>query len=219
MERRKRAVPLPPISDQRTMDLTIPNRILTRRLHIRPHTVEDADGFVEFLTDDIATRYLTFEPEQRTAKSARELLDFIITSYDAETPVFALAITERSNKAYLGSCGLSPVADKENAVECYFSLLPRYWGWGYATESMEALLYYAFVELKLDEVVANIMGGHEGAYSVAENAGMTDKGPVQYRDMPDAEHFAITKEEYLARAERMHLNNDGEDEHENETEI
>ncbi len=187
-----------------SMKLTIPSGILTRRLHIRPHNEDDADGFVEFMTDDAATRFLNFEPEQRTAKGARELLDFIIASYDTEAPVFALAITERSNQAYLGSCGLSPLADEENTVECYFSLLPGYWGWGYATESIEALLYYAFVEMEITRVVANIPDGNQSAFSVAENAGMKDDGTVQFPNQPETVRFAITKEEYFALTERMH---------------
>jgi len=185
------------------MKLTIPSGILTKRLALRPHTIDDADGFVEFLTDDVATRFIPVEPEQRSATGARELLDFIIDSYDTEVPVFALAITERSNRAYLGSCGLSPVADEENTVECYFSLLPQYWGWGYATEALEALLYFAFMELKLGKVVANIDAQHESAFETAEGVGMTDHGTAQYRDLPEVRHYAITRDEYLARAERM----------------
>ena len=184
--------------------LTIPNGILTRRLYIRPHNEGDVDGFVEFMTDDVATRFLNFDPGQRTAKGARELLGFIIASYETETPVFALAITERSNKTYMGSCGLSPLADEKNAVECYFSLLPSYWGWGYATESIEALLYYAFVELEINRVVANIPDGNQSAFSVAESAGMKDAGTVEFPNRDQAVRFAITKTEYFALTERMH---------------
>ena len=187
-----------------SVKLTIPNSILTRRLHIRPHNENDIDGFVEFMTDDVATRFLNFDPGQRTAKGARELLGFIIASYETEAPVFALAITERSNQAYLGSCGLSPLAGEKNAVECYFSLLPGYWGWGYATESIEALLYYAFVELDINRVVANIPDGNQSAFSVAESAGMKDAGTIELPNQAEAVQFAITKAEYFARTERMY---------------
>ncbi len=185
------------MSEEEEMKLTLPKGIVTKRLNLRPHTTDDYDAFVEFMTDDVATRFLNFEPEQRTADGAKELLDFIIASYATENPVFALAITERENGAYLGACGLSPLADDEG-VECYFWLLPRYWGWGYATESIRAMLYFAFVELGLKKVVTNIARDNAGAKQVAENAGMSDEGPVAPRELPPGERFAMTNTEYAS---------------------
>jgi len=192
------------------MKLEIPTGIMTRRLLVRPHTLEDADGFVEFMTDDVATRFLTFDPEQRTAKGARDLLEFVIRSYGTDHPVFALAITERSNEAYLGSCGLSPLADEENAVEVYFSLLPRYWGWGYAAEAIETMLYYAFVESGAEKVVANMSSEHKSAAKVAMGAGLEDEGKVECQGIPDCVRYSITSDAYRQRAQRMRRDdNDG----------
>ena len=178
------------------MKLTIPDGIMTRRLHLRPHTLDDFDEFVEFMTDDVATRFLNFDAEQRTLDGARELLAYVVQSYETDQPVFALAITERSNNAYLGSCGLSALADDPEGVECYFWLLPRYWGWGYATEAMRALLYFAFVELGIARVVTNVPKANDRAYKVAENAGMTDEGQVDLESMPTGKRFTMTNEEY-----------------------
>lgn len=176
-------------------ELKIPKRILTKRLNIRPHTVDDADDFVEFMTDDVATRFLNFEPEQRTANGAKGLLDYVIASYGTEAPVFALAITERSNGAYLGSCGLSVLAD-EDGVECYFWLLPKYWGWGYATEAIRALLYFAFVEMGVEKVVSNIPRENKGGVEVAEGSGMSHDGPAKIKHMPTGERYVMTSEQY-----------------------
>jgi RimJ/RimL family protein N-acetyltransferase len=193
-----------------SMKLEIPKGIMTRRLLVRPHTVEDGDGFVEFMTDDVATRFLTFDPEQRTAKGARDLLDFVIASYDTEHPVFALAITERSNDAYLGSCGLSPLADEQDAVEVYFSLLPRYWGWGYDSEAIETMLYYAFVEVGAEKVVANIASDHKSAAKVAMGAGLENQGKVECQGIPDCVRYSISSEAYQQREQRMRRDdNDG----------
>jgi len=178
------------------MKLEIPEGILTRRLLIRPHTMDDFDEFAEFMTDDAATLHLNFEAEQKTLDGARGLLEYVVQSYESEEPVFALAITERSNKAYLGSCGLSPLADDPEGVECYFWLLPRYWGWGYATEAMRALLYYAFVEMGIARVVTSVPKENERARRVAEGAGMVDVGSAGEESEPASERFSITNEQY-----------------------
>jgi ribosomal-protein-alanine N-acetyltransferase len=148
------------------------------------------------MTDEEATLHLNFDKEQKTPEGARELLEYVVESYETTQPVFALAITERSNKAYLGSCGLSPLADDPEGVECYFWLLPRYWGWGYATEAMRALLYFAFVEMGIARVVTNVPKENERARRVAENAGMVDIGPAEAENRPASERFSITNEQY-----------------------
>jgi ribosomal-protein-alanine N-acetyltransferase len=175
--------------------MKLPPVIETARLIIRRHLPEDAESFVEFMTDEDATRFLDFEPEQKTPAGARGLLDYVISTYSTEDPVFALAIVDKATGAFMGSCGLSRLADQPG-VECYYSLLPRYWGWGFATEAGLAMLYYAFEELGLATVVAHVSAKHSKAWSVARNMGMTDKGPCDYKGMPDCHRFEITREEW-----------------------
>lgn len=172
--------------------MNLPPVIETARLIIRRHTSDDADAFVEFMTDTEATRFLDFEPEQKTPGGARELLDYIIASYETDDPVFALAIIDKETGAFMGSCGLSRLTDQDG-VECFYSLLPRYWGWGFATEAALAMLFYAFEQLNLDKVVAHMSAENTRAWSVARNIGMTDMGPCEYKGMPDCRRFEITQ--------------------------
>ncbi len=175
--------------------MKIPGGIVTERLRLRPLEPADRDAFVEFMTTPRATRYLTFDDEQRTAEGAATLFRYLLASYDTEAPVFLLAVTERSNGAWLGACGLSPLAD-EAGVECFFALLPRYWGWGYATEAIRALVYYAFEQLDLPRVVVHIPRANERARKVACGAGFVPEGRVSLPAMPRAERFVITRQHY-----------------------
>jgi RimJ/RimL family protein N-acetyltransferase len=176
----------------------LPPVIETARLIIRRHLGEDEAPFVEFMTDAKATRFLDFEPEQKTEQGARELLEYVISSYDTEDPVFALAIIDKETGAFMGSCGLSPLADEQGA-ECYYSLLPRYWGWGFATEASIAMLYYAFEELQLPKVTAHMSDKNTKAWNVARNLGMADKGPCEYKGMPGCRRFEIMLSEWQER--------------------
>ena len=87
--------------------MKLPPVIETARLIIRRHLAEDREPFVQFMTDDEATRYLTFDAEQRTPEGAAKLFDYVLESYNTEDPVFALAIVDKETGAYVGSCGLS----------------------------------------------------------------------------------------------------------------
>ena len=102
------------------------------------------------------------------------------------------------------------MADEENAVEVYFSLLPRYWGWGYATEAIETMLYYAFVEAGVETVAANIARENKAGAKVAESAGLESKGAVKCEGIADCVRYSISREDYQQRAQRMRrADNDG----------
>jgi len=182
--------------------LVLPKRIETKRLVLRPHVADDEESFVEFMTNVEATRYLDFDAEQKTEDGARSLLTYVIASYETSDPVFALAIVDKASKAYLGSCGFARLATGDG-VQCYYSLLPRYWGWGFATEALLALLFYAFEELHLERVVSDASATNPRGWKVARTAGMRDAGEVEDENGTPRRRFALTRREYMSRSQRM----------------
>jgi RimJ/RimL family protein N-acetyltransferase len=128
-------------------------RILTERLVIRPFEMRDWALYLEFMTDPAATRYLMFTDEQRTEAGARELFEMILRSYGTAEPIMAYAIARREGGSFVGSCGVSPL-DEPGVYECYYSLLPRYWKRGYATEATRALLARCLAEEGVREIRA-----------------------------------------------------------------
>ncbi|MDH3197676.1 MAG: GNAT family N-acetyltransferase [Candidatus Krumholzibacteria bacterium] len=182
--------------------LTLPRRIETKRLVLRPHEPDDAGPFVEFMTNVEATRYLDFDTDQKTEAGARSLLEYVIASYETPDPVFALAVVDKQSGAYLGSCGLAPLASGEG-VQCYYSLLPRYWGWGFATEALQALLFFAFEELGLERVVSDANTRNPRGWKVARTVGMHDEGEVSDEGGTKRQRFALSRRDYLSRAQRM----------------
>jgi len=180
--------------------MNLPGRIETDRLVIRPFQPTDLNAFIGFMTNEDATRFLTFDTNQKTTGGAAALFEFVLSSYASEDPVFALAIVDKSTDTYLGSVGLSKLQD-ESAVEVYYSLLPEYWGWGFATEATAAVLYYAFEELDLDRVVANANEQNPKSFEVAKNVGMRDEGSVEREDHTLWRRFAMSKNDYFRQVE------------------
>jgi len=62
-------------------------------------------------------------------------------------PIFELISNE-----LIGCCGLRPY--NENGYEIGFHLRPKFWGQGYATESANAVIQYAFKVLKAERLFA-----------------------------------------------------------------
>ena len=173
--------------------MKIPDPLMTDRLIIRPYEEDDFGAFYDFLSDPEATRFLRFTPEQRTPEGARSFFDHVIESYAGIKPIIALAIIHKETATYIGSCGLSPLADGRG-VECYYVLLPRYWGRGFAVEATTALFEYAFSQLRIDMILAVIDQGNDSSRRVAEQMGMEDQGLV-YDEAVSAyvNHFVLWK--------------------------
>ena len=92
----------------------------TERFIIRKFVPKDFSVFLEFMLDDESTKYLAFEDEQKTEDGAKELFDFVCSSYESENPVHAYAIAEKGSGCYVGSCGFASY--DEGIYECYYGV-------------------------------------------------------------------------------------------------
>lgn len=155
--------------------MKIIKNLKTDRLTIRPFQEKDLKGFLDFMLDKEATKYLMFSKEQKTKKGAAELFNFVISSYDADTPIHSYVVADK-NDNFVGSCGFSEIDKDKKIYECYYSILPSMWRNGYATESMKALIQYCFKTLKVKEVRAYMSPENPMSAGVASKNGMTYAG-------------------------------------------
>lgn len=153
--------------------MKVPDKLETKRLTVRKFEHSDKDKFLEFMRDTTSTKYLMFTDEQKTETGASALFEYILNSYESETPVFSMAI-ETEEYGYVGSCGLSPIDG--DIWECYYSLNREFLKKGFATESLKVLIDYCFSQLKIDELRAYMSPENPDSSRVAERCGMEYKG-------------------------------------------
>lgn len=182
---------------QFNQNMKIPNRLETERLIIRPFELRDLDLFYAFMSNEKATQYLLFSPEQKTYEGAKKLLEDTINSYNNPQPLFALTIADRNRDLFLGSCGFAPL-EKQGEVQCYYAIDPKYWRQGLATEAFTKLIEYAFLELKLSKIVSFVNPENIASIKLAEKVGMKYEEKVKRKDFGDREGlvFEITIENY-----------------------
>ncbi len=181
--------------------MNIPNLLETKRLIIRPFNTDDINPFISFMINKEATKYLSFTKEEKTPEGAEALIQSIINSYGTQNSVFALAITQKEAGIYLGSCGLTPI--KRNIeTECFYVLLPKYWGNGYAIECIKKLFDYAFTELQLSKIIAHINPRNTRSWKTAERAGMKYMGHVRLDNHPSKTMlFSIERSDFEVQRE------------------
>ncbi|MBS4035358.1 MAG: GNAT family N-acetyltransferase [Ignavibacterium sp.] len=153
--------------------MKIPEKLETKRLTIRKFAHSDKGRFLEFMRDTISTKYLMLTDEQKTETGASGLFEYVLNSYESDTPIFSMAI-ETEKYGYVGSCGLSPIDG--DIWECYYSLNREFLKKGFATESLKALIDYCFNELNTEELRAYMSPENLDSSRVAERCGMEHKG-------------------------------------------
>lgn len=159
--------------------MQLPEVIETERLLIRPLQPKDLPSFLEFMLDEMATEYLTFTEEQKTEEGAKALFRKVVDSYSSSEPILALAIVDKEEGYFMGSCGVSPL-EEEGVVECYYSLLPKYWGMGFATEAAKALVNYFLGLEEVKVVKAFVSPNNPRSIHVAERVGMQGLGAATH---------------------------------------
>ncbi|SDG58887.1 Acetyltransferase (GNAT) domain-containing protein [Desulfosporosinus hippei DSM 8344] len=84
--------------------------------------------------------------------------------------------------------------NQQSIFEVCYMLKHRYWHFGYALEGVRALTNYAFREISLPEVYAQIKTNNAPSIAVAESAGFEKKTTfIKHYNGKNMEHFLYAK--------------------------
>ncbi|MFI6105199.1 GNAT family N-acetyltransferase [Streptomyces sp. NPDC051310] len=168
----------------------------TRRLRLRPFTVEDLDEVVALDNDPAVMRYINGgRPASREEIRARSLPRLL-------GPGFRAAEC-RATGEWLGWFCLAPRAGGGDTAELGYRLHRRAWGRGYATEGARALIAEGFTARGVRRVTAQTMTVNTASRRVLEKCGLTfvrtfsGEWPevIEGSEEGDVE-YALTREEW-----------------------
>jgi [ribosomal protein S5]-alanine N-acetyltransferase len=120
----------------------------TDRLLVRHYTEADADNFFLLNGDPEVMRYI------RPVKSREETDIFLaeVIQYSKNNPAYGrMAVIEKQSDIFVGSFAIIPLENTQH-MQVGYSLLPPYWGKGFATELTKAGLKYVFSQTNLEEI-------------------------------------------------------------------
>lgn len=142
--------------------------LYTKRLILRPYTTEDFDALFNILSDEITMQYWA---NPFSAEKIKSRIERSLQSYNTGFGKFAV-IHKESGKL-IGDCGITLVETDGN-IENNFGYIihPPFQGNGYGTESARACVNYAFCELMLKRITANMVANNTASIRVAEKLGM-----------------------------------------------
>jgi RimJ/RimL family protein N-acetyltransferase len=143
--------------------------IRTQRLFLRPTWPDDLDEFVALLNDQEVARNLGTKILPDTVATAEEI---IATPRDPLLPHFFINLRSDDGLKLIGGIGL---ADGGGDVELGYWIGRAYWGHGYASEAVQAMLNSAWM-LGHDRIVARHVADSEATAQVLIKAGFKPTG-------------------------------------------
>ena len=146
----------------------------TDRLVLRPFKSSDVEEVYNNYGSDInITRYISWIPCD-TIEKCENFIKFNLKEYESNPKFYSWAIT--MDDVIIGSVAIFNVNDDNDSGELGYSLGSRWWGNGYMTEAVNAVIDYAFNEVGFNRIYASCHEENIASKKVMEKLSMKYEG-------------------------------------------
>ncbi len=144
------------------------------RLRFRKLTEADIPSWVEFFIDNDRLHFLGIDDLSKgKEKLAKDWIMAQLNRYEKQG-LGHLAVELKETGQFIGMGGILPRELNEQEVyEIAFSIKPKFWGKGYATETAKQLKKFGFENLALNQLISIIDIANLDSIKVAKKNGMT----------------------------------------------
>jgi ribosomal-protein-alanine N-acetyltransferase len=146
----------------------------TDRLLLRKLRPDDLDRLHTINSDPEVARYMGWRASESLDES-REYLDDTLERYDRHYPA-PWGIELQSASLLVGRCGFETWHLADSRAEVSFALARPYWGAGYATEALRAVIDYGFADVGLNRIEGQCARENVASMRVMEKNGMRLEG-------------------------------------------
>lgn len=173
--------------------------LTTERLILRRFTAEDASAMFEnWANDPEVTRYMRWKPHESIETTQALLADWV--DYYEDPEYYHWSITLREGGELVGSIALLELREQDESAEVGYCVGRAYWGNGYVTEALRAVLRHGLREVGLNRIEACHAQKNPASGRVMQKAGMTHEGTARqkYRaneGFQDCELYGILRED------------------------
>ena len=157
----------------------------TPRMQLRWLEERDVDALFAVFSHPRVMRYWSSPPLADRAAAGR-LLEEIQGNFRSRE-MFQWGIARRSDDLVMGTCTLVRPDDRNRRSEVGFALGYEHWGHGYMGEALRALLDFAFNDLNLHRIEADIDPRNMGSIRTVERLGFQKEGLLRERWLVNGE--------------------------------
>lgn len=173
----------------------------TERLTLRLACADDLAGLLHVHADAEVNRFLPYTTWQGMA-DAEDWFGRVLQRREADESL-QLVIADRHSGQVLGSCLLFHFDHDSGLAEVGYALGRPHWGQGIMREALRALLAYAFTELGLRRLEAEVDPRNRASGQLLLRLGFAREGLLRQRrvmkgEIKDAELYGCLRDEWLA---------------------
>jgi RimJ/RimL family protein N-acetyltransferase len=100
----------------------------------------------------------------------------VLKNEQNEIVSYTFIIVDKQNEEPIGLFGLNLKPKQYKGGEIWYTIHPKYWNKGYATEAVNRIVEFCFNELKLHRIQAGCAVDNVASIKVLGKAGMTKEG-------------------------------------------
>lgn len=164
----------------------------TPHLTLRDLALDDLSDMCKLCMDPEVTKYLDYIKMKDEAAVKRWLIDKIKHNNENPRHSYNFAITENPSDKMVGWIGIGKTSDKTKGdMDFGYALKKEYWGKGYASEALKAVLEFGLKRLKVGKIVGDCDIRNTASIKVMEKAGMKyEKTDIQAGKV--SKYYSIT---------------------------
>ena len=146
--------------------------IITERLYLELINKSHIDAVYQIYSSEPVCRYYDISPFT-TRDQAEKHINRWLKFYESGHQIrFAIKISEK----VIGTCGLYLINSNHKRACLGYDLLPDYWGKGYASEAVDAIIKHTQKLYNLQRIQAEIMPENTSSIKLLENMGFQKEG-------------------------------------------
>jgi len=155
----------------------------TERLHFRKLEHADFETWLPFHQEPLSTEFWEGMPED-PMEACQHWFDKAFHRYENKLGGMNVLINKKTN-AFIGQCGLLvQTVDGIKELEIGYSILPKYWKQGYATEAAQKCKAFAIAHNFAESLISIIHVNNIPSQKVAINNGMHLDKTTVYNENP-----------------------------------
>ena len=189
------------------MPTLAPDFLDTPRLQLRRLNASDGLGLFNIFSNADVARYLSAPPMASPADAERKLGD-LMAQYASDS-AFQLAVTRNDTGELIGTCPIWNIYLQNRRGEIGYVLAKPFWGNGYMSEALAALIDYILDEKNFHRLEADIDPRNVPSATILERLGFKREGLLRERwivagEISDSVLYGLLASDWRVPAETHH---------------
>lgn len=160
----------------------------TARLDFVEITTLHLQDLYELFTDTRVTEFYPVIPLQQPA-DAQKIVGMLSQRYMDRAGI-RWGITLKGQEELIGTIGFHSFTPGHRATMVY-AIKHSYWGKGYVTEAIEVMIQFAFENLQVNRIEAEVIPGNKASVRVLEKNGFKHEGLLRQWMLWEGKHYDI----------------------------